>query len=419
MKRLAADRWLVAVLVLALGLRIAAVAGQPDLQPAFDAGDYHRHALSIAAGNGYPDTVLAAPGTPTALRPPLYPYLLGGVYALTGDSFTAARLVGALLGTLTVLLVFLIGRALWSRKAGLIGAALAAVAPSLVLLNSSLVSEQVFVPLLLGLVLLVLRARRAPDWRVAAALGVLCGLAALTRVIGLLLVLPALLAVWAGRPRLSRRAVAAPLIVLATAALTVLPWTIRNTVEFDRFVPLATQEGFNLFGTYNEESAAATDPRGGWKFPLGLRESGGLFHRPGLDEAEISERLGRKARSYIVHHPAYPLEVAILNTPRLFGIGDDAETTRVDQEQSGIPANLRRTVEVSVFLTLVLGLLGGLALLRRRVASGPVAVWLVPALLFAGTVFFLAVPRYRVPLDPFLILLAAGGAASAGSADTG
>lgn len=403
------SRPLAAILLLALMLRVAAVAGQPDLQPAYDAGDYERHALSIAAGDGFPPTVLAAPGTPSALRPPLYPYLLGGVYAATGDSRTVARLLGALLGTVSVLLVFLLGRALYGRRAGLIAAALAAVSPPLVLLNSSLLSEQIFVPLVLGIALASVRAARAPTLRWAALLGVLCGLAALTRVIGLALVLPAALAVWAGRPRFGRQALIAPAVVVAAAALTVLPWTVRNTVEFDRFVPLATQEGFNLFGTYNAESAAADDPPGGWKFPPGLSESRDLFNRPGIDEAEISERLGARGRRYILAHPLYPLEVAARNTVRLFGIGDDPEVARVDAEQMGIPQSLRRLTEWSVLATLALGLAGLGLLLRRRALGRPLTLWLVPGLLFVGTIFFLAVPRYRVPLDPFLLLLAAGG----------
>ena len=402
------NRALVAVLALALVLRVAAVAGQPDLQPAFDAGDYERHALSIAAGDGYPDTAVAAPGSPTALRPPLYPYVLGAVYAVSGDSRTAARLLGAVLGTLAVLLLFLIGRAVFSERAGLWAAALAAVSPTLVLLNSSLVSEQVFVPLVLGLALAIVRAPRG-DWRWAALLGVLCGLAALTRVIGLLLVLPAVLAVWGSRPRLTRRALLAPVAVVLAAALTVLPWSLRNTAEFDRFVPLATQEGFNLFSTYNAEVAAVEDPRASWRFPLVIEESKRLFHRRGIDEAEISEELGARARRYILDHPLYPLEVAALNTPRLFGIGDDAALARTDAEQTGIPDRLRGVVDVSVYLTLASGLAGIALLVRRRASVVPLSLWLIPGLLFLGAVFFLAVPRYRVPLDPFLLLLAAGG----------
>ena len=90
------------ILAAALMLRVGILVFGPDLVLIGDAGDYDRHAVSIAAGDGYPDTVLAAPGSPTALRPPGYPFWLGGLYALFGDHPEVARVAGALLGTLTV-----------------------------------------------------------------------------------------------------------------------------------------------------------------------------------------------------------------------------------------------------------------------------------------------------------------------------
>ena len=50
-----------------------------------DPEDYQRHAVSIAAGHGFPSTVIASPGTPSAFRPPGYPFTLGGLYAVVGD----------------------------------------------------------------------------------------------------------------------------------------------------------------------------------------------------------------------------------------------------------------------------------------------------------------------------------------------
>ena len=54
--------------------------------PLNDAFEYDLYAQSIAAGEGYPQHVYLLQGGPTAIRGPAFPFLLGGVYALTGDS---------------------------------------------------------------------------------------------------------------------------------------------------------------------------------------------------------------------------------------------------------------------------------------------------------------------------------------------
>src|SRR3954451_21814301 len=65
------------ILAAAFALRVAVAVYGRHLQQAPDPYDYLRHATSIANGHGFPATVLADPGTPSALRPPAFPYLLG------------------------------------------------------------------------------------------------------------------------------------------------------------------------------------------------------------------------------------------------------------------------------------------------------------------------------------------------------
>ena len=83
-------------------------------------------------GHGFGETGLAAGGGPTAFRPPLYPLFLGAVYAVTGDSITAARLLQALLGVAAVGLLGVIAWQLWGRRVALIatGASPPSIRPS-------------------------------------------------------------------------------------------------------------------------------------------------------------------------------------------------------------------------------------------------------------------------------------------------
>ena len=136
-------------------LRLGYVAVTPDYKLVDDATDYDRHARSIAARRRLRRRRL--PGRESAFRPPGYPYLLGGVYAVTGvqdapehDRVLPGRIANALLGTLVVALIGLSPRSCgaagsrWWRWRG------GAVYIPLILVGGSIMSETLFAALLLG-----------------------------------------------------------------------------------------------------------------------------------------------------------------------------------------------------------------------------------------------------------------------------
>jgi hypothetical protein len=158
-----------AILVLALVVRIGAMAATDGYAPTWDAVDYHGHALALAhehqypgtlfagldeivvAGDNQPPTIPARTEAPSVFRPPTYPYFLAAVYAVSGDSWTAGRLAGALLGVIAVLLLFLVARLMWDETTALAAALIGAVAPSLAFLTAALMSEPLFIVLELAL----------------------------------------------------------------------------------------------------------------------------------------------------------------------------------------------------------------------------------------------------------------------------
>jgi len=420
-----ARRWLVpaAIVVLALVLRVAAVAADDGYHPGNDALEYDYLARSIAAGDGYPQSGYLLQGGPTAIRGPGYPYLLGAVYALSGDSLTAGRLAGAALGALSVLLLYLIAKRVWGRRTGLLAAALAAVFPPLVMLSRDLVSESLFIALELAAVLCVLNFRRsggALRWAVAA--GVLCGLAALTRNTGLALVLPVLLGVWTLRPWLRPASLVAPAVLLGCAALAIAPWVVRDQAEFGRFVPVTTSSGFAAAGTYNQDSFRDSGSHGAWRNPQTIRQFTPLFLTPGIDEGEADAELRRAARDFAWEHPGYVAETTGWNLLRLFEVAGgsvvDDEGHVVDDR--GIGSADPAVERAGIAIAAALALLGAFAILRSRsqprpdgapplIPSGPLFLWLVPILMILLAAPIAGLPRYRLPADPFLLILAALG----------
>lgn len=405
-------RALAAVLAVALAARIATVLATPDYTPLYDAADYHRHALSIAGGDGYPGSAFVDGAT--AFRPPAYPYLLAAVYELTGSSYTAARLVGALLGTLAVLLVYVIGRRLMTPAAALAAAAVAALFPSLVFWNAALLTEPLFLALELGAVLAALVARDRASLRWAAAAGALAGAAALSRSNGILLVPVLAVGVWCLRPRLSVRALAAPAVLVASAALALAPWAVRNAVELDAFVPISTQGGLGLAGTYNDQARTDADYRGGWRAPLSVPEHQDLRAQRSLSEAELEGELRSRALAYAAEHPGYALEAAGLNALRAFALYPVPERiVRNERNERAIGESAATAVTWTTWLLLVLALAGAVLLVRRRPRVPAQAfVWAVPVLMVLVAVVLSGQLRHRAPAEPFLALLAGAALAA-------
>lgn len=395
------------VLVLALVVRLGAIAVTPEHRLVNDPLDYDRHARSIAAGDGYPPSGVVAAGGATAIRPPGYPAFLGAVYALTGDSPLAGRIAQALLGTAIVALTMVIAVQLWGALVAVVAGLLAAVFPPLVVTGMALLSEPLFVVLVLASVAAVLRWRatgRLP-WLLVCGVGV--GLACLTRSNGGLVLLAMLFAARRDGSWRSLRSYRPSLVVLLCALAVVTPWTVRNAIELRSFVVVTTQDGFTLAGTYNATSHADD---GIWRVPIADPAIARLTERHrGLSEAEMNARLRSAARRYAADHPAYVAEVAARNTLRLFNLGGTRFQHAVAAGDHGLGPRWGDLLVIGILPFLVAAAGGALTRAARR---APAWFWSIPVLL-CFPVFILATNRTRAPIDPFLLMLAALGVTAA------
>jgi 4-amino-4-deoxy-L-arabinose transferase-like glycosyltransferase len=403
------------------------IAADTGYQPTDDAFEYDYYARSIAHGEGFTRSGYLKQGGPTAIRGPAYPYLLGFTYAASGDSTTVGRLLNAVLGALTVALLFLIGRRIWGFPVGLVAALFAALFPPLVLLSRDLVSESLFLPLELLAVLCMLNFRRAggsATW--AAATGVALGAAILTRNTGLALVVPVAIGLapvglgsWSKRLR-------APAIGLACAVLAITPWLVRDAVEFDRFVPVTTSGGISISGTYNEVSFRQGHTHGAWRDPQAIPSFRHLFEEPGRNEADVDEILRRDATSFAWDHPAYVASTSAWNLLRLFEVEGgsvvDADGQPLDRRGIGSETPVAERIGLALAVALALAGIAVLLASRRRSRrtgrapdppSGPAFLWVVPIVMLVIAIPVAGVPRYRLPADPFILLLAAIAAVSA------
>ena len=181
-------RWRAALLLFCLAMVVRLIyLGEDAGSPFFgfrgiDSAEYHDMALRFGEG--------AWPGSEAFFWAPLYPLFLGVLYKLLGHGLLVAKLVQAVVGSASCVLIYLIGRRLFRGRFVPPAAGVAcAVYGTLIYFDGQLLSGVLDVFLQLLTVLLLLRA--AGSGRIAwwMAGGLCIGLAAVNRG-GILLLLP-------------------------------------------------------------------------------------------------------------------------------------------------------------------------------------------------------------------------------------
>jgi hypothetical protein len=262
-------RTLVALGVIALlGLVVRAyVVVNPVEHPADDSRAYYAlsKALYTEQSFGGPEFRDSSDWSPGA------PFLYAAAYYATGGAREGtARIVEALLGIATILVVFALGWRLGGRElgrwVGLFAAFGVAVYPPFIHTTGELMSEP---PAMLTLPAAILAFLWVSDRQADAlvpgmgghlrsawpwlAPGILFGLTAMFRpeylLVGAAFVVLAAIREW--RRRGWRLGLAGAAVLLVGLVLPILPWTIRNVVVLDRVVPISTGGGKALYvGTY-------------------------------------------------------------------------------------------------------------------------------------------------------------------------
>jgi 4-amino-4-deoxy-L-arabinose transferase-like glycosyltransferase len=332
---------------------------------------------------------------PTAEKPPLYPLVLALPSALGLDTNTAHQVVSCLMGAAAVGLIGLLGRRVGGDRVGIVAAAMASVYPALVMLDSSLRSESLYVPLVTLSLLAAYRLVDAPGPRRAALLGLAIGLAALTRGEAvLLLALVAVPVLWLvprpGRLRLAAAVAAGFLVVVG-------PWLARNWITFNRPAAISTNEGGLIAGA-NCRSAYYTDLIGTWAcFPK---------NDPawGTNEAVVSSHLRRRGLDYAGDNADRVPAVVGVRVMRVWDVWSPREAARLESGLGDRHIRAQHGAVLSLYLLVPLAIAGLVALRRRgrplRILIAPlVLVTLVAATTYGST-------RFRAAAEPAIVVLA-------------
>ena len=397
-------------------LRVAVVLTVPT-QPTSDFWSYYHRGLNLAEHGRYE----ALPGRVDATYPPLYSMLLAVAFLTApGNTLLAGKLLNCLLGASVILLGALLARRLGGDRAGLLAAVFFAFFPRALLQPCLIASENLFAPLLLGVVLLVLAgARSERAWRLAAAAGAVIALAALTRTVGYYLGGLWLLAALVQRKKM-RTALAETVLVLAVQHAVMLPWALRNEAKLHRFTFLNTAGAYGLFvGNNPHADGLWYDARKDLE-----KEEPGVLAK---GDVAISEASDRAARRWMRENPGraaalYFRKFGIIfrQTDLIAGFAINAEG--VEPPTPGLdvlpgPHFLKKhlyavttLLKLAGWLAVLLGLLGWIGLLGRALWTRRAADF-VPALVLPAAALYVPVisaliavnGRYRWPVEDLLL----------------
>jgi Dolichyl-phosphate-mannose-protein mannosyltransferase len=246
--------------------------------------------------------------------------VLAGVWKVTGsERYLYGEIVQILFDLLAVLLIYRIALRLFKRqRTALLAALLYAIFPPVARQAAIFAPDIWGADFTIATVAVYLEAIASTDrWRLPIACGLVIGVGVYFRpnilVIPIVLVLAG--AHWIGW-RKPLRVVA---VAVGAAALLMAPWTVRNYVEFHRFIPTRTGAGATLWQGLGEihnnfgahEADQATIAQVHRVHPNFLAES-----------PEFDAYLGHLAVPAIEHHPLFYLRVVarrvVLSTVALY-----------------------------------------------------------------------------------------------------
>ncbi|HVB98341.1 MAG TPA: glycosyltransferase family 39 protein [Candidatus Dormibacteraeota bacterium] len=412
-KRLrAAVQSLPLIVVFALGVRLLslwhyiswhsknALAVLPFL---FESGNI---AFSLLSGNGFGSPFRVYTG-PTAWTTPIYPYLLAGIFQLFGAytfaAFLAASLLNIVFVTLTTIPLYFAARKVGGPALGAAAAWLWVLFPNAILLTYESMWEECLATLLAALILwATFDLAENGSLRKWCVYGLLWGLELMTSPV-LASTLPFLFA-WLvyqakrkGPARLSGKALAKPALALAIAILCCVPWTIRNYRIFHTLVPLRSTLGLQLWMGNNPQARPIWL---GHLHPINNAAQQAEYVRMG--EIAYMRRKMREALRYMLTHPRHEAQ---LIGRRFLAVW-----------AGGTPYPLKNFLaRRSLWFRYVLlfNLLAGIgaaagifALFRRR---SPYALPLACFPVVYPWAYYLTLvePRYGLPMEPMVLLLAA------------
>lgn len=347
---------------------------------------------ALAEGRGFSDPFHAATG-PTAWEPPLYPFLIAGVFKLFGIYSHASAFVlltiNSIFSALTCIPLFRIAKRIFGEKVAVGSAWTWALLPYVTYWCTRWVWETSLSALLLAVIfLLALEMAERDGWKPWFEFGVFWGVAALNSPV-LLSFLPASgLWAWYHRSKQGKKSLGGVLLASVIFLAFITPWLVRNHQTFGKYIFLRSNFGAEL------RMGNGPGADGTWMWFLHPTQNVYEMRRvQQLGEIAYIEERKQEAISWIKQDPARFVITCFKKFVYYWG--------GVPKTSEFPPPELKN----SLFLASSILCFWGLARALRKRKPG---AWLLFLLVFFYPfVYYIVFPhaRYRHPIDPEIAIL--------------
>jgi len=379
--KLSENNFLLIIFLFSLIVRAAYAVHLSPQQLSQDSYGWMATASDLLAGHGFGD----------AWKPPAFPVYLSIVMFFFGKSILVLRLFNCLLGSLTCVLAYFIGKKIFPEGVGGIAAVLVSFYPYFIAYAGDLLSETFFTFMIALSALLILACSEKPVFINTAMAGIVMGLTSLTKSTILPFFLFSCLWIWWQTKSFMKGFIVGLFMVLA-----IMPWTIRNYANYHAFIPITTM----------------------WQSAYLSCNDGAMYY----------ETAGERDAPQIIEDslPITPGDYTeILKLPRM-------EQERVFKQKSlawlrSNPASFKKMVWLRLFhfwrlypmmaykwQKIVALFTSGLYIILCWIGAALSLKYFKKTILFLGLfaiftlvhLFFFVSVRYRVPIDPYIIIFA-------------
>ncbi|MBI5574565.1 MAG: glycosyltransferase family 39 protein [Elusimicrobia bacterium] len=322
-------------------------------------------------------------------RPPGYVLFLAATYVSFGKSVVIVRIIQTVLGSLTCLIIYLIGKKIFCDLVGKIASVLLSLYPYAIAYAGDILSETFYTFLISITLLSIIIAVEQPSAKNQMFIGVLFGLTALTKATILPFYFIACFWIW-WRTKKIKNAFLAGIFTL----LTICPWTIRNYLHYHKFILISF--GYGTLWTSNndetmiletigeKEQPAASD----WDWtPKRYKE---LIKLPRIEAEKIFEK---EAKEWIKNNPEkfrWLLKKRLIHFWRLYPM--------MAYKWQKIAAMITSGIYIPLcFIGIIL------SIKNFKNTSLLIFLFIVYTLVHLP---FAVLIRYRVPVDPYIIIFA-------------
>jgi len=370
---------------------------------AYVSPEYHENGMiarSLLAGKGFAGGAHLGPHDITAFMAPAYPLLLWGYFATFGEFNPPALLTfQCLIGALSCVMLFLVAlRATRRMEVAALAAFIAALSYFLIQ-SCSWMNVAVYTTLVvLVLVWLIQANREFPSLAKDALIGALFGLGALIEPVVFSFFPFALLWMrWPGTFTWKRRCLSWTVAIFC-ALVVISPWTIRNASAFKRLVPIKSAWWYNFWRGNNPYATGGDRREKDKSSPQYLTTEQRTELNAAKDEIERFDILRRWSFRWIADNPDKFLWVRVKSAV-FFWTGQNVWHAYAWAPEHPVTAPLN----LLLFFFAAAG--AGVAIARRerpmRLIFIVLATFPIPYYLCHSDIQY----RYRMPMDPFLILL--------------